>query len=96
MEINPIGESHNLYSPEMSGLNRGDRGCVFYKEERCCAPRLRFDKCHTCYRIHPKHAARYMMHKVKQLADKWFNVGGVMPGGEAGGAGPGAAGGGGG
>ncbi len=56
------------------------RQCVYYKEEVCTAPRIRFEACRTCYRISPHAAMRSLFEKIKDLAAKLFNLQETEPG----------------
>jgi len=49
------------------------RGCLYYREEVCCAPRVRFEVCRGCVRINPHLAAQTLFDKIKELAVKLFN-----------------------
>lgn len=56
------------------------RQCIFYKEEVCTAPRIRFAACRTCFRINPRAAERSLFEKIKELAAKLFNLQAKEPG----------------
>jgi hypothetical protein len=74
MEINPINEMTNSGDIEMLQLRGGQRKCVYYKEEVCSAPKLRFDICRVCYRIDIRSAGKNLFDKIINMAAKLFNL----------------------
>lgn len=50
------------------------RKCIFYKEEICTAPRIRFRLCKTCYRIDPQYFLANFLEKIKSMVRKMFNL----------------------
>lgn len=74
MDIYRIEDSSASNEIEMLKFKSTVRQCIFYKEEVCTAPRIRFDACRTCYRIDPRAAMRSLFEKIKDLAAKLFNL----------------------
>lgn len=74
MEVNRIEDAHG--SNEVDGLQFKStvRQCIFYKEEVCTAPKIRFEACRTCSRIDPRLAVRTLFEKIKSLAASLFNL----------------------
>ena len=73
MEISRIENFSS--SVEISGLGRNpDRLCLYYKEEVCAAPRVRFAACRACCRVNPHQAASNLFERIKQLASDLLNL----------------------
>ena len=74
MEINPISDFGGSNGIEGARLKGGIRQCLYYKEEHCTAPRIRFETCRSCCRINPHQAASNLFEKIKKLAADLFNL----------------------
>lgn len=74
MEIQRIEES--AHSNKMGALkfHKGGQRCIYYAEENCAAPKIRFAICKTCYMVNPKYAARTLFDKIKMLATNLFSL----------------------
>ena len=74
MEINPINDLFGAGGVEGAKLKGGVRQCLYYKEEVCTAPRVKFAACRACCRINPHQAASNLFERIKQLAADIFNL----------------------
>jgi hypothetical protein len=74
MEINPINDFFGTSGIEGAKLKGGVRQCLYYKEEVCAAPRVKFAACRSCCRINPHQAASNLFERIKQLAADILNL----------------------
>lgn len=74
MDIQRIEDYSYTSEAEVPRLKNLYRRCIFYKEEVCSAPKLRFSICRTCYRIDIRFAVRSLLEKIKSLAIQLFNL----------------------
>jgi hypothetical protein len=74
MEINRIEEFSGSGGVTRTGRQGGVRSCLYYFEEVCTAPRVKFAACRSCCRINPHKAASNLFAKIKQLAADIINL----------------------
>lgn len=74
MDINRIEDFSASNEIDSLRFKSTVRQCVYYKDEVCSAPRIRFAACRTCYRISPRAAERSLFEKIMDLAAKLFNL----------------------
>ncbi len=77
MKIQSINDATS--AAEITAAARSLRGCVFYREERCCAPRIRFKMCRNCYRIDPRLAVKSLFEAIRALGSKLISHQGSRP-----------------
>lgn len=70
----------DAYGSNEIGLQIVLRKCIYYREEVCTAPRVRFVVCRSCVRINPHAAAKNIFEKIKDLAARLFNLPAKEPG----------------
>lgn len=74
MDVFRIEDACSSNEVEMLKLKTALRRCLFYKEEICTAPKIRFETCRSCCRIDPRLAVRTLFEKIKSLAENLFNL----------------------
>ncbi|MCU0640903.1 MAG: hypothetical protein MUC35_02300 [Candidatus Margulisbacteria bacterium] len=74
MEINPVSDPSWNNCVEGPLSYKGPRLCLYYQEEMCAAPRVKFAACRACCRINPHQAASNLFERIKQLAADLFNL----------------------
>ncbi len=79
MEIQRIGDTSYTSQIEVAHLKSNCRRCIFYKEEICAAPKLRFEICKTCYRIDPRYVLLNFFLKIKTMASSFLRGGSINP-----------------
>lgn len=73
MEINKIEDIYHALQAEAVRLKGIYRRCIYYKEEICMAPKVRFQICKTCYRVEPRFVLRNLFEKIIRLAEPFFS-----------------------
>ena len=63
-----IEESGAANQIESLRLKRPARRCIYYSEECCSAPNLRFEACRTCYRVSPQLAVKRLFEVIRKMA----------------------------
>jgi len=80
MDVSRIEDAYGSNKIDNPRLKSSVRCCIFYKDEVCTAPKIRFEACRACYRINPHLAARGLLEKIKDLATRLFNLPATEPG----------------
>lgn len=73
IEIGRIEETSGMNEIEMLRARNVLRKCLYFKEEICCAPKMRFEACRSCIRINTRAAVKTLFDRIKGLAGKLFN-----------------------
>jgi hypothetical protein len=74
MEITRIGDPYGSGEIERAAHGNFGRLCLYYKEEHCAAPRIKFAACRSCCRIDPHRAASNLFERIKKLAVDLLNL----------------------
>jgi hypothetical protein len=74
MEINPICDPSWHTGIEGTTSYKGPRLCLYYFEEVCAAPRIKFAACRSCCRVDPHRAASNLFERIKKLAVDLLNL----------------------
>jgi DNA-binding XRE family transcriptional regulator len=68
MKILNIADTKNAGGIDCSRMRNAARQCIYYKEEGCSAPKLRFRICRACPRIDFRLTIRDLFSKIKIMA----------------------------
>jgi hypothetical protein len=73
MEMTKVEDIYFPSQAEVVRLKGIYRRCIYYKEEVCMAPKLRFQICKACYRIDPRFVLKNFFEKIVRLAEPFFS-----------------------
>ncbi|MFA5113179.1 MAG: hypothetical protein WC529_02650 [Candidatus Margulisiibacteriota bacterium] len=74
MEVTRVEDFSGTGQITGAGAKGSVRQCLYYYEEVCTAPRIKFASCRGCCRINPHQAAANLFEKIKQLAAELLNL----------------------
>lgn len=72
MDISKVEESAGTCGAEALKLNAKGRCCLFFREEVCLAPKMRFAMCRGCIRVSVKAAVSSLLDNIRELTLQLF------------------------